>query len=54
MKKENSNNRKEAVLKLAPNELSKPFRSDYGYHIVQLVSKKDNVFVTRHILLRTD
>ena len=48
------NEYKEVVLKLAPNELSKPFRSNYGYHIVQLVSKNDDVFVTRHILLRTD
>ena len=48
------NEYKEVVLKLGPNEVSKPFRSEYGYHIVQLVSKKDNVFVTRHILLRTD
>ncbi|ARK12823.1 peptidylprolyl isomerase [Fibrella sp. ES10-3-2-2] len=45
---------KEAVLRLVPGELSRPFKSTFGYHLVQLVSRKDNVFVSRHILLRTD
>ncbi|QKZ11869.1 peptidylprolyl isomerase [Spirosoma sp. KUDC1026] len=45
---------KKAVFKLNPGETSLPFRSEFGYHIVQLVSRKDNVFVTRHILLRVD
>ncbi len=45
---------KEVVFNLNPSEISKPFRSDFGYHIVQLVSRKDSVFVTRHVLLRID
>jgi hypothetical protein len=45
---------KEAVFTLNPGEISPPFRSEFGYHIVQLVSRKENVFVTRHILLRVD
>jgi peptidyl-prolyl cis-trans isomerase SurA len=45
---------KEAVFKLKTGETSAPFRSVFGYHIVQLVSKRDNMFVTRHILLRVD
>jgi peptidyl-prolyl cis-trans isomerase SurA len=48
------NEYKEVVLKLTPGEMSKPFKSDFGYHIVQLVSKKDKYFLTKHILLRTD
>ena len=48
------NEYKEVVLKLTTGETSKPFKSDFGYHIVQLVSRKDKYFLTKHILLRTD
>lgn len=45
---------KAVTLKLAISELSMPFKTDFGYHIVQLISKKDKVYTTRHILLRID
>ena len=48
------NEYRKVVSELTPGEMSKPFKSDFGYHIVQLVSKKDKHFLTRHILLRTD
>ncbi len=43
-----------AILKLKINEISPPFKSMYGYHIAQLISVKDGVYVSRHILLRVD
>lgn len=42
------------ALGLAVNEVSKPFKTEYGYHIVQLIAKKERLYNTRHILLRTD
>jgi peptidyl-prolyl cis-trans isomerase SurA len=42
------------VLTLSVNEVSKPFKTDFGYHIVQLTAKNDHVYSTRHILIRTD
>ncbi|AKD56642.1 peptidylprolyl isomerase [Spirosoma radiotolerans] len=42
------------VLNLSIDEISIPFKTEYGYHIVQLISKKDDVYGTRHILLRID
>lgn len=42
------------VLTLAVDELSHPFRTEFGYHIVQLIAKKDGFYNTRHILLRVD
>ncbi len=45
---------KNVVLGLAVNEISRPFKSEYGYHIVQLIGRKDELYNTRHILLRVD
>ncbi|MBC8152373.1 MAG: peptidylprolyl isomerase [Bacteroidetes bacterium] len=42
------------VLTLAVNELSRPFRTEFGYHIVQLTAKKNGLYNTGHILLRVD
>ncbi|MBC8152372.1 MAG: peptidylprolyl isomerase [Bacteroidetes bacterium] len=42
------------VMGLTVNEISPPFLTEYGYHIVQLIGKKDGLYNTRHILLRTD
>jgi peptidyl-prolyl cis-trans isomerase SurA len=33
-------------------ELSKPFKTEFGYHIVQLLDQKDGEVLTRHILLK--
>lgn len=42
------------ALSLAVNEVSKPFKTEFGYHIVQLIAKKEGLYDTRHILLRTE
>ena len=42
------------VLTLAEDGLSRPFRTDFGYHIVQLIGQKDSLYSTRHILMRVD
>ena len=42
------------VLKLKMNEISKPFKTFFGYHIVQLIDKKGDDYFTRHILIRSD
>lgn len=44
----------QAARALAVNEIAPPFKSDFGYHIVQLIAKKDSLYNTRHILLRVD
>lgn len=45
---------RKAILTLKVNEISPPFKSIYGYHIAQLISVKNGVYVSRHILLRVD
>ena len=45
---------RKAILKLKIGEISLPFKSMYGYHIAQLISVKDGIYVSRHILLRLD
>ena len=42
------------LLSLKINEISKPFKTDFGYHIVQLISIENNTYISRHILLRVD
>ncbi|CAI8285571.1 MAG: Foldase protein PrsA 3 [Owenweeksia sp. TMED14] len=37
---------------LRPGEVSKPFKSDYGYHIVQLQIKRGEELDLRHILIK--
>ncbi len=39
---------------LQPGEISDPFRTVYGYHIVQLVEKRGEELDLRHILIRPD
>ncbi|WP_461139314.1 peptidylprolyl isomerase [Spirosoma pomorum] len=41
-----------AILGLTLNGISKPFRTKFGYHIAQLLSKKDSIYRTKHILIR--
>lgn len=38
-----------SVLKL--NEVSKPFKTEYGFHIVQLLNKQGDLYTVRHILI---
>lgn len=37
---------------LKPNEISKPFKTEYGYHIVQLLEKRGEELDLRHILIK--
>ncbi len=37
---------------LRPGEVSKPFKTDYGYHIVQLQTKRGEELDLRHILIK--
>ncbi|MBO0939562.1 peptidylprolyl isomerase [Fibrella sp. HMF5335] len=43
-----------AVLALTKDGISRPFKTDFGYHIVQLVGVKEGLYTARHILLRVD
>ncbi|AKD57416.1 peptidylprolyl isomerase [Spirosoma radiotolerans] len=40
------------INRLHKSELSKPFKTEFGYHIVQLLDQKDGEVLTRHILLK--
>ncbi len=40
-----------AALSLKPGEISEPFETEFGMHIVQLVDKRGNEYNSRHILL---
>lgn len=42
---------RDVILKLTLNEISKPFRTKFGYHVAQLLSKKDSLYHTKHILI---
>jgi len=41
-----------ASLKLKPGEISKPFETQFGIHIAQLIERRGNEYNTRHILLQ--
>lgn len=43
-----------AALKLKPNEISKPFETQFGVHIVQLLERRGNEYNSRHILLMAE
>ncbi|WP_255517983.1 peptidylprolyl isomerase [Fulvivirga sp. M361] len=40
-----------AALKLKPGEISRPFETQFGIHIVQLIERRGNEYNSRHILL---
>jgi len=40
-----------AALKLEKGEISEPFETEFGIHIVQLIDKRGNEYNSRHILL---
>ena len=39
------------AFKLSPGEISKPFKTEYGYHIMQLIERRGEMYNARHILL---
>ncbi|GAB3719820.1 peptidylprolyl isomerase [Spirosoma lituiforme] len=39
---------------LSKDQVSKPFKTEFGYHIVQLLDQKPGEVLTRHILLKVD
>lgn len=39
------------AFKLKPNEISMPFESDFGFHIMQLIERRGNEYHARHILI---
>jgi peptidyl-prolyl cis-trans isomerase SurA len=45
----------EAVaFRLKPNEISEVFETQYGFHFIQLISRKGDVLSLRHILITRD
>lgn len=43
---------KDNILELKIGEMSKPFYTDFGFHIAQLLGRKDNKVLVKHILIR--
>jgi peptidyl-prolyl cis-trans isomerase SurA len=41
----------EVLFKLKPKQISRPFKTEYGYHIVELLSQEGNKYTCRHILI---
>ena len=42
----------EAALKLSEGEFTEPVKTDFGYHIIQLIGIQEGAFNTRHILIK--
>ena len=42
----------DALEKLQPGQVSEVVETEYGYHIIQLIEKKNNLYHARHILMR--
>ena len=40
------------ITQLSKNQISEPFKTDFGYHIMQLIDRNESEVLTRHILLR--
>jgi peptidyl-prolyl cis-trans isomerase SurA len=40
------------AFKLKPNEISRVFETEYGFHFMQLIERKGDEFLARHILIR--
>ncbi|ADB42039.1 peptidylprolyl isomerase [Spirosoma linguale] len=44
----------QVISQMSKDQFSKPFKTEFGYHIVQLLDKKPGEVLTRHILLKVD
>lgn len=42
----------EAALALSEGEISEPVKTEFGYHIIQLIAIEEERFHTRHILIK--
>ena len=42
----------EASLKLNPGEISMPIETKFGFHLIELIEKRGNMYDTRHILIK--
>lgn len=40
-----------AALKLKPGEISMPVETKFGFHLIQMIERRGNLFNTRHILI---
>lgn len=41
-----------AALRLKPGEISQPVETEFGFHLIQMIERRGNLYNTRHILLR--
>jgi peptidyl-prolyl cis-trans isomerase SurA len=39
-----------AALKLKNGEISMPVKTEFGFHIIQMVDRRGNIYNARHIL----
>ena len=42
----------EASLKLNPGQISMPIETKFGFHLIELIEKRGNMYDTRHILIK--